>query len=435
MIFNNKLNKRLEDLQLQFDDSTFLINALDKNLATIEFNPDGLVITANELFLATVGYTLQEVVGKNHKMFCEHSYTQSQEYEIFWQSLNQGKSNSGTFSRQDSQGNRLWLEATYFPVINDKGEVIKIFKIASNVTDTVESLSSKNSVISALDRSLAVIEFSPQGEIITANDNFLATVGYSLDQIIGKHHRILCDEAFYTENPRFWDDLSQGDYKAGQFKRKCADGKIIWLDATYNPIMNDKGEIYKTIKFARDITETVEKNISIYQGAESAAKTAEETTQMADQGMETLSSSVEISELMTQESTLLNDLISQLNQQSQSIGQIVDTIKNIADQTNLLALNAAIEAARAGDQGRGFAVVADEVRSLAAKTATSTEGITAVVNLNISLMENVTTKVNTVNKISEEGLSKITEISKIMQEIHTGASDVSKNISMLLTTQ
>lgn len=432
MIFGKKVNKQLEELKLAHTDSRFLVKALQESLATIEFNPNGTIITANDLFLSAVGYSLEQVVGKHHKIFCKDTYVNSKEYTDFWKSLNKGKMKSGTFERQKANGEMLWLEATYFPIKNDAGEVIKVFKIASDVTKTVTDLSDKDSVFLALHRSLAVIEFSPQGDILTANENFLSTVGYSLGQIKGKHHRIFCDEQFYNENPTFWDDLRQGHFAAGQYKRIGSQGQTIWLDATYNPILDQEGRVFKVIKFARDVTESIEKNISIYESATCAASTAEETSQIAKQGIDTLFSSVELSEMISQEVVSLNDLIDKLNQQSKSIVQIVDTIKNIADQTNLLALNAAIEAARAGEQGRGFSVVADEVRQLAARTTSSTAEITEVVSLNTSLIIDITKKINSVSTVSNDGLNKITAISQIMQEIYAGAVNVSENTSKLL---
>ncbi len=435
MIFNNNLKKQLAASQSESRDQLFLINSLKNNLATIEFTPEGIILNANKLFLEAVGFSLTDIQGQHHKMFCDNEYTRSSEYQEFWASLAKGETKSGTFLRINSQGNKLWLEATYFPVKDNEGNVLKVFKIASDVTDTVEDLSGKNGVIDALQRSLATIEFTPKGEIVYANENFLSAVGFSLSDIKGKHHKIFCQDQFYNENPNFWAELEAGGFKSGQFKRINAKGEVIWLEATYNPIINTDGKVYKVIKFASDITKDVEKNLSIYQTAEAAASTSEETSQIAKQGMGTLASSVHMSESISEEAILLSDLIAQLNTQSQSIGQIVNTIKDIADQTNLLALNAAIEAARAGDQGRGFAVVADEVRQLAARTARSTEEITEVVNLNINLTSNVTQKIDSVNDASKEGLVKISEVSQIMKEIYDGALNVSENTSKLLSNR
>jgi methyl-accepting chemotaxis protein len=435
MFFNSHLKRQLAASVSNSTELGSLIDAIKANLATIEFTSTGEIIDANNLFLSAVGYSLEEIQNKHHKIFCLNDYVASSEYKAFWQGLANGESKSGTFERKNSDDKVMWLEATYFPVKNEEGNVTKVFKIATDVTQTVNELNSKNDIIDSLQKSLATIEFTPQGNIIDANSNFLKTVGYSIDEIKGQHHRMFCEEKFYNDNPSFWEDLARGNFKSGQFKRLSAKGETIWLEATYNPVMDDNKKVYKVIKFASDITVAVENNLSIFRAAEDAASTSEETSQIATQGIATLDSSVQMSELISKESLLLSDLISQLNTQSQSIGQIVNTIKEIADQTNLLALNAAIEAARAGDQGRGFSVVADEVRQLAARTALSTEEITDVVRLNIDLTSCVTQKIDSVNDVSKEGLEKINQVSRIMQEIYDGAMDVSKNAARLLSNQ
>lgn len=426
-MFNRKLKAELSSKQEVVSNLEAIIESINESLATIEFDTQGNILTANQIFLDVTGYKHDEVIGRHHSVMCLQSYANSSEYENFWKQLRQGLAQKGTFERRNKAGETLWLEATYFP-IKANGQVIKIMKIASDVTaSTIESLN-KESVLTALNRSLATIEFDPKGNILTANDNFLSTVGYSISQIAGKHHRIFCDESFYSENPSFWQDLESGQFKSGRFLRRNSHGEAVWLEATYNPIFDTSGIVVKVIKFASDITKQVEKSEAVSQASDIAYSTSVETAQIAKQGSDLLSDSVEVSVGISEKVKEASGKIQQLNTKSQSIEAIVSTIKEIADQTNLLALNAAIEAARAGEQGRGFAVVADEVRQLASRTSQSTSEIASVVLDNKNLTDSVTVAMDEVASIANDGMNKITEVSTVMDEIYAGAENVSKTV-------
>lgn len=284
----------------------------------------------------------------------------------------------------------------------------------------------------ALDRSMATIEFTPHGEIITANENFLQVIGYKLGEIVGKHHKMFCNDKFYAENPKFWQQLAHGEFKSGQFERRTASGKVIWLEASYNPIFDDGGKVIKVIKFASDITAREQRNKAVTQAAELSFSTAEETAQIAKNGAELLEKSVADSNDIVEQVAKTNALLVRLNEQSKNIAAIVSTIRGIADQTNLLALNAAIEAARAGEQGRGFAVVADEVRSLAGRTSQSTIEIEQVVKANEGLTSTVTEHMAKVKSGAELNNQQIMQVSSVISEIHDGAVNVSKTVSALL---
>ncbi|RQW63204.1 PAS domain S-box protein [Vibrio viridaestus] len=409
---------------------TSTIAAIQNSMATIEFDTSGKIMDVNDLFLKVVGYQKQDVVGQHHSMFCFKELTSSPEYKTFWQSLANGIEQRGTFKRKDSNGNTVWLEANYFPVTHE-GKVIRIMKIACDITAQMEEKYATESIIKALDSSMAVIEFEPDGTIIDANQNFLSTVGYRLEQIKGKHHKMFCDDAFFSSHPHFWRDLGAGKYQSGKFKRIDASGRTIWLEATYNPIFDASGNVVRVIKFASDITAKEEHNIAIAHSADLALSTAVETTQIAKEGALQLDDAVEVSKNIALQVQETSSKIQSLNAKSKNIEEIVSTIRGIAEQTNLLALNAAIEAARAGEQGRGFAVVADEVRKLASRTSQSTEEIAKVVQETNVLMASATSAMKEVDTISELGKDKISQVTSVIDEIYRGAENISNSVSAL----
>ncbi|WP_139410695.1 methyl-accepting chemotaxis protein [Aeromonas veronii] len=429
-MFNFKIKAELQACQMQLAQAQAFIDAVKVGVATISFTPSSEILEANPLFLNVVGYSEQEVIGKHHRIFCDAHYVQSSSYAQFWEQLRQGHSHSGTYQRFDKQGRELWLEATYFPVKLD-GKVVRVVKIASDITESYQQLSRQKAIISALDRALAIIEFTPKGEIVTANQNFLSCVGYSLSQLKGQHHRLFCDESFYREQPHFWDDLAHGQLKSGLFSRRDSHGNEIWLEATYNPIKDESGKVVKVIKFASEVTERIKRAQAVSEAANIAQTISQETTRFAETGSELLAASVAISSAISEQVSRTSGLIGQLNEQSKSIEAIVSTISSIAEQTNLLALNAAIEAARAGDQGRGFAVVADEVRQLAARTSLSTGEIASVVQKNRELTAQITGNINEVATSAQRGKEQIGEVSGVMAQIEQGAINVTETVSNL----
>ncbi|MEZ8144456.1 chemotaxis protein [Enterovibrio norvegicus FF-33] len=431
-MFNGKLKNKLQAVEEAAAHNTALLDAINNSVATIYFTPDGVVKRANHLFLGAAGFTLEQLTGKHHRELCDAEYAQSAEYQKFWARLRAGEVISGTVARRNSKGERLWLEATYFP-IKENGTVTEVMKIAADVTKDKILRDDNQAVATALDKSMATIEFLPDGTIVKANANFLGAVGYSLDQIQGKHHRMFCPDHFLQANPNFWAELASGDFKGGQFERKDAKGNVLWLRATYNPVFDDKGKVVRVVKFASNITEKIEQELAIRAAAEIAYSTSVETSQIAKQGASVLESTVSTSQSISEQVLETSASISQLNEQSKSIEAIVSTISDIADQTNLLALNAAIEAARAGDQGRGFAVVADEVRQLAARTSQSTAEIADVVKKNRDLTSEATRKMSSVSDSAELGKQQISEASSVMEEIRVGAENVAQTVSGLNT--
>ncbi|WDA26135.1 PAS domain-containing methyl-accepting chemotaxis protein [Aeromonas hydrophila] len=404
--------------------------AIQSQVPYIEFTPEGVVTFVNDRFLAIVGYAREEVIGKHHSALCFPEDVKTREYEQLWQDLRRGESRNGRFIRQAKSGKAVWLEASYFPILLD-GKVIKVAKVASNVTEQQSTLERSQALLAALDKSLAVIDFQPDGTVITANQNFLHCFGYRLDEVVGQSHRMFCDEEFYQQNPNFWLDLGTGSIQSGLFMRRGRHGEKIWLEATYNPIFNHEGKVIKIIKLASNISERVEKSISVREAAQKACAIAGETVLSAARGREVIDKVLETSAHINSSVSEVSRQIENLNQQSRSIESIISTISSIADQTNLLALNAAIEAARAGEQGRGFAVVADEVRQLAARTSTSTGEIVSVIRLNSDITSRITQTVSVVSDKAMAGQAQADIIAGVIQEIIEDANSVSDTVKGL----
>lgn len=396
------------------------INAIKQHVAWIEFSPNGEILTANHLFLETSGYQLNEIQGKHHRIFCSPQYSQSSSYLHFWQKLASGESVTGIFERFNKQRERFYLSATYFPVSDEKGHVYKVIKVASDITERHQELEHKEAVITALDRSMAVIEFTPEGQIISANGNFLTHMGYELAAIVGQHHRIFCFDNFYRENPDFWRKIGNGQHFVGRFERKTASGERIWLEASYNPVFGADGKVYKVIKIASDITARVEAAKRV---ADIALTTSEETSQITDNANEVLDETIRNSGLVAIQVNAATAIGAELNASAKSISEVVETINLIASQTNILALNAAIESARAGEAGRGFSVVAGEVRRLAASTSSATKQITQVVEHNASLIAQMEQQLSEVKQFVVTEQDKISVLSRSLREINSGVHE------------
>ena len=234
-----------------------LYEAIGKVQAIIEFNLDGTIITANDNFLQTLGYTLAEIQGQHHRMFAESSYAASPEYAAFWAKLNRGEFDAGQYKRVGKGGKEVWIQASYNPVFDANGTLYKVVKFATDISVFIQQAAEYEARNAAVGNGNAVIDFTPDGVILDANENFLKTLGYTLDEIKGKHHSMFAEPAFAasSEYIAFWDKLKRGEFDAGHYKRIGKGGKEVWIQASYNPIVDDKGKTYKVVKFATDITE------------------------------------------------------------------------------------------------------------------------------------------------------------------------------------
>ena len=406
-------------------------SALLQHTACISFTPAGEIKEASPLFLNAVGYTLEQVKGQHHRMFCFPEETNQPEYAAFWETLAAGYSQQGRFRRLNAEGKEIWLEATYIPIKNRRGKVIQIFKVASDVTDKHQNAARERAILQALNSSMAVIEFTPDGYVLDTNSNFEQTMGYAAEQIRGVHHRQFCPDAFYQQHTDFWEQLSRGELKQGKFERIDARGNTIWLEATYNPIHDEQGKIIKVVKFATDITRSIQASEAAHVTVNTAQTSSTQTEKIAQSGLIHLKQILEDSEQATQTLNEAQSLIAALNQQADQINKITASIAQIANQTNLLSLNAAVEAARAGEQGRGFAVVANEVRRLAKGSSEAVEEITRVLKDNSALVERTTHAMQQVVEQGKSSQASVGEIEVIVNEILIGARSVSTSIEQL----
>ncbi len=429
-MFNQKLKVALQQSQHDLQSVQHYISSIERNIAVIEFLPDGTILHANRAFLDTVGYRWDEICGRHHSMFCDKEHQQSKSYQLFWQQLAQGHSQADTFMRLHKSGQKIWLEATYFPVLQH-GKVVKVVKFAADVSTKTRQQQEQQAIIAALHKSQAIIEFSPCGHILHANQNFLTTVGYSLEQISGQHHRMFCFDGFYQQQPDFWLELQQGQFKSGQFERKNAAGDSIWLEASYNPVFDEERRVVKVVKFASDITALIRQRQAVQQATKTVQQIQQLNTELFAQGELLLQQSVQSTGLVNKEVNHAAALLQQLATQSQAIYAMVSTIRHIAEQTNLLALNAAIEAARAGEHGRGFAVVADEVRQLASSTGKSTVDIETVVKTNLTLTQNALASMQQASRESDRGNMLINDTAEVFVGFCQSNEQVQRAISEL----
>lgn len=458
-----------------FGDSQARLAALDRSQAVIEFTADGIILTANDVFLNLVGYTLDEIRGRHHSLFVGEDARRSAEDRALWNALGRGESQSAEYTWIGKDEREIWIQASYNPIAGRNGKPCKVVTIATDVTEQKRRCANFEAQIDAIHQSQAVIEFDLDGTIVTANRNFLDAMGYSLEEVRQQHHSLFVDEeqrhsAAYRA---FWAALARGEFQSGEFRRIGKSGREVWIQATYTPIRDLDGRPCKVIKFASDVTAQVQERLKraaiqraidadldgisnavarSTQQTVSAASTAAQVSsnvQAVASGAEQLAGSINAIGFQVGEALRMStDAVAQARQTStivsglaavtQRIGDVVDLINSVAAQTNLLALNATIEAARAGEAGRGFAVVAQEVKTLATRTAKATEEISAQISQTqgatgeaVRSIETIAAAVAALNEISGTIAASVEEQAAVTRSMSANMQTAAEGVGLI----
>jgi len=419
--------------KIQHMEDSGQIAAIGRAQAVIAFEMDGTIVTANQNFLNALGYTLAEIQGKHHSMFVEQATRDSAAYREFWAKLNRGENQSAEYKRIGKGGKEVWILASYNPVLDEKGKPFRVVKFATDVTKEKLATADLAGQIASIDKSQAVIEFNMDGTIIGANQNFLKTVGYSLDEIRGRHHSMFVDPseregAAYRD---FWAALNRGEYQAAEYKRIGKGGKEVWIQASYNPILDLNGRPFKVVKYATDITAQVRVrmgNERVRGMMESVAAGAEELNASVREISEAMTKSRETASTAVGRVEAADAQAKRLNEAAQAMSGIVELIGSITGQINLLALNATIESARAGEAGRGFAVVASEVKNLATQAKQATDKIgQEIENLN-GISGEVVSALDSIKEAIQGVSEYVTATAAAVEEQSTVTSEMSSSM-------
>ena len=389
-----------QDLDLQA-----INTAINRVQAVIEFELDGTILHANDNFLNVVGYTLDEVQGKHHAMFCDPEYAKTPQYREFWARLARGEFDQGDYKRIARDGHEVWISASYNPIFDADGKPYKVIKFANDVTAGKMRNAEYEGKVSAIGKAQAVVEFDMHGNVLDANANFLDVMGFELADIKGEHHRMFC-EAEYANSldyKKFWQKLNRGEFDSGRYKRIGNHGKVVWIQATYNPILDLNGKPYKVVKFAIDITEQVKLEASIQDKSQDESRKVKvllESVARAAQG--------DLTCTIVQEGEEPIDLL------AGGIGKMIVDLRGVIANVVAAAGGFADSSHAIAERATGVAVGTQALGATVEQMNASIDGLTFSIN---SIAENVS---------SADYLARATQ-----QEAEAGARAVAKSIEAM----
>lgn len=416
-----RLKQQVIQQQAQIAQQQAMLIAICNSTAMIEFDVEGYVLQANANFLTLMGYELDELIGQHHRIFLSKQQQQASTYTTFWSTLAQGQFIRNRFKRITKSGSEVWIEASYNPVKDEQGRVIKVVKLAQDVTEQVRVAIDARGQLAAIHRAMAVIEFDMQGNILTANDNFLQVMGYSLQEIQGKHHRMFISP-IYAEGSTyqdFWQALQAGKHMAGTFKRLGKNAKEVWIEASYNPIFDDEGRLVKIVKYATDVgsspnlkelKELVEQTATVLAGIASGDLTRK--LYLPAETKESMFADIEQS------------LLSSVKQLRQSLKATIGETTQVTHAVNQVALEVSNNTTQLNNLMQQQAALLEE-------TGAAMQEVTQTVAANTSNAQNVAQLTQAMRAKTESGTQVMQQTIAAMQDIQASSRQIAEIVGII----
>nr|WP_315259339.1 PAS domain-containing methyl-accepting chemotaxis protein [uncultured Duganella sp.] len=416
------MNAPNQALQTQDIELQAIHAALNRVQAVIEFDLDGKILHANDNFLRAVGYTLAEVQGRHHAMFCEPDFAASPAYKQFWAHLAAGEYDHGEYKRLAKGGREIWINASYNPIMDAAGRPYKVIKFATDITDSRMRNAEYEGKVSAIGKAQAVIEFDMQGHVLAANDNFLDVMGYYLDDIKGEHHRMFCDPdyAASADYKRFWQKLNRGEFDSGRYKRLGNNKKTIWIQATYNPILDLNGKPYKIVKYASDITAQVELEESV------AAKSKADGEKIAR-----LLNSVELAANGDLTSKVIVDGDEPLDQLAEGISKMIADLRKVISDVVMSASGLADASTTIAERSNGVAVGTQALGATVEQMNASIDGLTSSINIIAGNTSDADAMAKSTQHEAEIGAKAVAKSIEAMDLINRSSEDIGEIVKVI----